>query len=1073
MNGTKKFPKIIYNIDNNNDVNEESIEDYQIIREDYCSSPKCGIKSKTVTKSVEKIIFSPVEISTNPYFKYYVTPVKEERFKYDFSQSETNHTRNHDEDKSKKSVNVINNQKCSYIELIKDELKEENNENESDTDNEAKNINNTDYTQTMKYKESGLTLESKNTNINQRPKLKTNKINLHKTSTFNDNNNNNHSIKLKEKIKLSPNEKKEKNESKQNLKNSQKIMHNIFTLHDENKNNDKNYVKARTNSNFISNKAKRENAKNMKSKISPFNLHKDRKEPIRVTSSLTSTNINKLIKKKKRSQDEDKKMGTTNNIFHEAHKNSSNLHRSIKEKLKLKHTKTIKDKDNSIDSRRMKIEENKDNDEYKNVIKPKKKKSRHKKMKSLGERAAVNINKEINKGRNENEEKNKEKDKKKDETIKPRKNNFMNYKININENIKKNSNLLEMPNSSKRRRRSIFDLNLEENKKKNILLNIRKEKENLTSKKKSAFSNKIVIEDRDKHKEKFKEKNKNKEKENENENKKEKKKNKKKEKNKQKEKEKEKEKEMDFNNQKIVKRDSKEKNRSNKNNNKQMIQKIERKKKSNTFFYHNDKPILKRESAKKLSTYPTLTVSNKSNYKIKNVACLKRMDSRELTMKANYRLNQNSSKKLQPYVRRNSTRILFHDKSQNEKIIALTNKQTIDNINEYTRQCLEIIPDLYELDEMPRCKNKIHPDFLKNNSKKIALFDLDETLVHCLGEINMNNVESFSRQCDAKIKVQLPGGKQITIGINIRPNWKQALDIIKDKYHIVAYTASHESYADSVLNFLDPDKKYFEYRLYRSHCVLCVVDEVKFYVKDLGILDECCNLKDVVLIDNSVLSFAYHLDNGIPISPFYDSKNDYELLDISNFLLKYATENDIRNKLREIYKLNDYLEIIKNYNSEESFTGSSVISVVQEDLEGEKTHKNCMNKNNNNKYNFTLNVNKSNKNNNNYMNNTKSIAEEKNSSKSKMKEKMKNSSQGNLKFKEIIKFFDKDEKNEKNSKSFSRKSDSKKIDEFMNMNKNFDSMCMVKKKNKYRSFRYFDFNFKKEWDEKQKELNEK
>ena len=106
MNGPKKFPKKIYSLENNIDINEEN-EDYQVIKEDYCSSPKCGIKSKTVTKSVEKIIFSPLEISTNPYFKYYVTPVKDERFKYDFSQSETNHTRNHDEDKSKKSVNII------------------------------------------------------------------------------------------------------------------------------------------------------------------------------------------------------------------------------------------------------------------------------------------------------------------------------------------------------------------------------------------------------------------------------------------------------------------------------------------------------------------------------------------------------------------------------------------------------------------------------------------------------------------------------------------------------------------------------------------------------------------------------------------------------------------------------------------------------------------------------------------------------------------------------------------------------------------------------------------------------
>ena len=1073
MNGPKKNPKIIYSLENSIDVNEESIEDYQIIKEDYCSSPKCGIKSKTVTKSVEKIIFSPVEISTNPYFKYYVTPVKEERFKYDFSQSETNHTRNHDEDKSKKSVNIINNQKFSYIELIKDELKEENNENESDSDNEVKNINNTDYTQTMKYKESGLTLESKNTLINQTPKIKTNKINLHKTSTFNDNNNNNHTNKLKEKIKLSPNEKKENNDITKKLKNSQKIMHNIFTLHDENnKNNDKNYLKAKTNSNFISNKLKKENSKNTKSKISPFNLNKDKKQPIRVTSSLTSTNISKLVKKKKKSQDEAKKVRTTNNLYYEQYKNNTN--KSKKEKLK--HTTTIKDIDNSIDSKIMIKEESGDNEEYKNIIKPKKKKSRHKKMKSLGERASTNIKRIINKCRFENEEKNKEKEKKKDEPAKARKNNFFNYKLTINENIKKNSNLLEAPNTAKRRRRSIFDLKLEEKKKKNILLNIRKEKENLTGKKKSAFSNKIVIDDREKHKEKFKEKNKNKEKEkekeNENENKiekKEKKKIKKKERNKQKEKEKEKEKEMDIN-PKMIKRDSKEKNRSNKNNNKQTIQNTERKKKSNTFFFHTVKPV-KRESAKKLSIYPSLTNTNKSSFKSKNASHIKRMDSRELTMKGHYNLNQSSSKKLQPYVRRNSTRILFHDKSQSEKITAYTNKQTIDNINEYTRQCLEIIPDLYELDEMPRCKNKIHPEFLKDYTKKIALFDLDETIVHCLGEINMNNVENFSRQCDAKIKVQLPGGKQITIGINIRPHWEQALNIIKDKYHIIAYTASHESYADSVLNFLDPDKKYFEYRLYRSHCVLCVIDEMKFYVKDLGILEDCCNLKDVVLIDNSVLSFAYHLDNGIPISPFYDSKIDYELLDISNFLLKYASENDIRNKLREVYKLNEYLEIIKNYNSEESFTGSSFISVVQEDLEGEITHKNCMNKNNNNKYNFTLNLNKSTKNNNNFIN--KSIAEENNTSKSKKKEKTKNSSQCNLKFKEIIKFFDKNEENEKKSKSFTRNFDSKKIDEFINMNKNIDSLCMAKKKNKYRSFRYFDFNFKKEWDEKQKELNEK
>ena len=343
-------------------------------------------------------------------------------------------------------------------------------------------------------------------------------------------------------------------------------------------------------------------------------------------------------------------------------------------------------------------------------------------------------------------------------------------------------------------------------------------------------------------------------------------------------------------------------------------------------------------------------------------------------------------------IRRNSTRDLL--RANKEKITAYTNKQTIDNINEYTRQCLEIIPELLEMgDKMPRCKAKINPNFSKD--KKIALFDLDETIVHCIGEINMNNIESLSRQSDAKIKVHLPGGKrEVTIGINIRPHWEEALSKIKDKYHIVAFTASHESYADSVLNYLDPNNKYFEYRLYRCHCVLCTIDDAKFYVKDLKILEDNYDLKDVVIIDNSVLSFAYHLDNGIPISPYYDSKVDTELLDIADFLVKYADENDIRDKLKEVYKLNQYLEILKTYSSDQS----SDISVIEEEEHTNNNSNNCLLSNKKN-----LNINPSSKNNNIHLIENKEI------SKNNFQHTSKNISQVNLKLKEIKTLFNENE----------------------------------------------------------------
>ena len=35
-------------------------------------------------------------------------------------------------------------------------------------------------------------------------------------------------------------------------------------------------------------------------------------------------------------------------------------------------------------------------------------------------------------------------------------------------------------------------------------------------------------------------------------------------------------------------------------------------------------------------------------------------------------------------------------------------------------------------------------------------------------------------------------------------------------------------------------------------------------------------INNIFIIDNSVLSFAFHLDNGLPIVPYYGSKEDVE-----------------------------------------------------------------------------------------------------------------------------------------------------------------------------------------------------
>ena len=223
---------------------------------------------------------------------------------------------------------------------------------------------------------------------------------------------------------------------------------------------------------------------------------------------------------------------------------------------------------------------------------------------------------------------------------------------------------------------------------------------------------------------------------------------------------------------------------------------------------------------------------------------------------------------------------------------------------------------ILELDKskQEKIKEKVNFNFPKEESfKKIALFDLDETLTHCVGEIKNDNTKKYKHI----VNVTLPSKKKTKIGINIRPHWKETMELIKEHYHIIIYTASHQSYADAVLNYMDPKKIYTKYRLYRNNCVLANVSGRKFYIKDLDIFDKYYDLKNILIIDNSVLSFAYHLNNGIPIVPYYDLEEDKELSILGYYLLSIYHYDDLREANKIHIRIDYYLEEAKKSMEEE------------------------------------------------------------------------------------------------------------------------------------------------------------
>lgn len=165
--------------------------------------------------------------------------------------------------------------------------------------------------------------------------------------------------------------------------------------------------------------------------------------------------------------------------------------------------------------------------------------------------------------------------------------------------------------------------------------------------------------------------------------------------------------------------------------------------------------------------------------------------------------------------------------------------------------------------------------------KKLVVFDLDETLAHCITD----NID----KADKIITVKLNTGEKIKAGVNIRPYVIECLKELTEYYELIIFTASHQSYADTVIDLIDPEKKIFSKRLYRNSCIQT---EINLFIKDLRILGK--DLRSVIIVDNSIFSFAFQLDNGVPIIPFYDDKEDRIMPKIKEYLISLKDLEDIR-----------------------------------------------------------------------------------------------------------------------------------------------------------------------------------
>jgi Dullard-like phosphatase family protein len=162
-----------------------------------------------------------------------------------------------------------------------------------------------------------------------------------------------------------------------------------------------------------------------------------------------------------------------------------------------------------------------------------------------------------------------------------------------------------------------------------------------------------------------------------------------------------------------------------------------------------------------------------------------------------------------------------------------------------------------------------------NQEKKTLILDLDETLIHADFDNNFDQHDHIVTFIHNEEEVQVP--------IILRPGLFKFLESISENFEVFIFTASKKEYADAILNYLDPENKFFKQRFYRENCINV---NNRVFIKDLRIFNNR-KIENIVILDNSLYSFTNQLSNGILINSFYNDQEDSELNNVYNYLQQY------------------------------------------------------------------------------------------------------------------------------------------------------------------------------------------
>ena len=190
----------------------------------------------------------------------------------------------------------------------------------------------------------------------------------------------------------------------------------------------------------------------------------------------------------------------------------------------------------------------------------------------------------------------------------------------------------------------------------------------------------------------------------------------------------------------------------------------------------------------------------------------------------------------------------------------------------------------------------------ETRKKKLLLIDLDETLIHSefRNKNNYKELDLFTKnsKCNSKTFSYQDEDYIYYMDVFFRPHLKHFLSEVSKYFNLAIFTAATKGYADTIIDYIDPNNKYFKFRLYRDACISI---QNRLYIKDLRIIKDYDPMK-VILMDNSLYSFMNQPSNGMLVNSFYTNHKDNQLISAKNFLVNHIFPcDDIRKECEKWY----------------------------------------------------------------------------------------------------------------------------------------------------------------------------